>query len=537
MTTPRPIGGPPPQVLQWLHRVIAPEYQEPQRTYTDVATTLATYPTLSPRTSVYTYENGKSELMVHLFGTLPVMFRGATYNIPMSIWVPHTYPRQSPIAFVTPAKDMVIRPGNHVDLAGKCYHPYLANWPQHWERSNIVDLCEVLRGVFGREPPVMAKQPTLPPQQQPVTPPPRPPLPPELAPKSPPPAASPPGPHGPPPVPPLPKELTGERNGPASGESRRHSIAQPLPPHPYQGQPPLPPALRAYGVTGIHAHPTPPGPTPLPYRAAPPPPGSPQVQGRPPIQPPTQFPHPQPQSSYHPHLPPPPPQQSPPLPPKPHQQQQQPHFPPPRPPSYQGYPPSPYTAPPQPLVASLAPPLKPIAPIDLMDSPSPPLATSQAGSPAPAPPPPPNPEKDLLISRIADQLHSLAQENHTQTASALSGAVAQRVALHAATANLEREQHELRRIAAVCDTDAEILRERIAMADRVIHDCRTRELPDVDSMVVAGSVVETQLYDLVAEDMAIEDTIYVLGKALDRERIGLDVFLKVRTVVGALEGF
>jgi hypothetical protein len=65
------------------------------------------------------------------------------------------------------------------------------------------------------------------------------------------------------------------------------------------------------------------------------------------------------------------------------------------------------------------------------------------------------------------------------------------------------------------------------MAEGVIQDCRNRDLPDVDSMVVAGSVVETQLYDLVAEDMAIEDTIYVLGKALDRERIGLDVFLKV----------
>lgn len=36
-----------------------------------------------------------------------------------------------------------------------------------------------------------------------------------------------------------------------------------------------------------------------------------------------------------------------------------------------------------------------------------------------------------------------------------------------------------------------------------------------------------RLYDLVTEDMAIEDTIYVLGKALDRERISLDVFLKV----------
>jgi hypothetical protein len=36
-----------------------------------------------------------------------------------------------------------------------------------------------------------------------------------------------------------------------------------------------------------------------------------------------------------------------------------------------------------------------------------------------------------------------------------------------------------------------------------------------------------RLYDLVTEDMAIEDTIYVLGKALDKERICLDVFLKV----------
>jgi hypothetical protein len=79
------------------------------------------------------HENGNFELMVHLFGTLPVMFRGATYNIPLSIWVPHAYPRQAPIAFVTPAKDMMIRPSNHVDLAGKCYHPYLANWAQHWE--------------------------------------------------------------------------------------------------------------------------------------------------------------------------------------------------------------------------------------------------------------------------------------------------------------------------------------------------------------------------------------------------------------------
>jgi hypothetical protein len=41
------------------------------------------------------------------------------------------------------------------------------------------------------------------------------------------------------------------------------------------------------------------------------------------------------------------------------------------------------------------------------------------------------------------------------------------------------------------------------------------------------------LIDLVAEDNAIEDTIYHLTRALDAERIDLDRFLKVNTVLCA----
>ena len=36
-----------------------------------------------------------------------------------------------------------------------------------------------------------------------------------------------------------------------------------------------------------------------------------------------------------------------------------------------------------------------------------------------------------------------------------------------------------------------------------------------------------RLFNLVAEDLAIEDTIEILAKALDCERISLDIFLKV----------
>lgn len=81
------------------------------------------------------HEDGRPQLLIHLSGTLPVVFRGATYNIPLTIWLPHEYPKKPPIVFVTPAKDMLIRPGNHVDPSGRCYHPYLANW------VNYSDVC------------------------------------------------------------------------------------------------------------------------------------------------------------------------------------------------------------------------------------------------------------------------------------------------------------------------------------------------------------------------------------------------------------
>jgi hypothetical protein len=41
-------------------------------------------------------------------------------------------------------------------------------------------------------------------------------------------------------------------------------------------------------------------------------------------------------------------------------------------------------------------------------------------------------------------------------------------------------------------------------------------------------LMERRLIDLVAEDNAIEDTIYHICRALDAERIDLDRFLKVR---------
>lgn len=88
------------------------------------------------------FPNGSSALLVHLTGTLPVNFRGSTYRFPMSIWVPHAYPREAPLIYVTPTATMMVRPGQHVDPQGQVYHPYLVGWVEFW------DVCGTHEHVF-----------------------------------------------------------------------------------------------------------------------------------------------------------------------------------------------------------------------------------------------------------------------------------------------------------------------------------------------------------------------------------------------------
>ena len=74
------------------------------------------------------FEQGNSALLLNLYGSLPVSFRGTTYAFPVSIWIPREYPQMAPMNFVTPTKDMVVRPGQYISGEGRVYHPYLAGW-------------------------------------------------------------------------------------------------------------------------------------------------------------------------------------------------------------------------------------------------------------------------------------------------------------------------------------------------------------------------------------------------------------------------
>ncbi|KAK1148763.1 Suppressor protein stp22 of temperature-sensitive alpha-factor receptor and arginine permease [Aspergillus melleus] len=565
----------PQRTLNWLYSVLIRDhydsrqtYQDPNRTYYDVANVLAQYPSLFPRTEVYTYETGFSALLLQLSGTLPVTFRGTVYKFPVVLWVPNTYPREPPIVYVSPTKDMAVRVGQHVTLEGRVYHHYLAHWAGAWERSSLVDLVSILREVFAKEPPVQYKQqqqiPQRPQQPQQVqAPPPRPPLPPELGPAahaspttpsvpSPQPAA-----QAPPPPPPKPGQVVSPEQQQPSTPTWQNNTPPTIPP--------LPPKEQDLRRISVHQHagvgsPGSGHPQYVPERGgAPEGPASPyhyHPQNQAPMTQPmpahTQGPtHPPLGNGMTAH----PLSQS--LPPGARAQQQPPHIPPQQaPPHHATYQQAgaQYQHPlPHPVAAHFSPrafhqtisvpqpaaqPKKETP--DLLTSPFE-LELPSIAPTGPAPPIPPNPEKDALLQAVSKTLAETLQTNVAQSETAAHSLLSQSQSLHAAVATLQGEISSLNNFNATLQSNSSVLQQSLHRADAVIADAQTRissstapaqsssdptpsGLPPIDEVLVAPTVVGKQLYDLVAEERGIQQAIYALQSALVKGVIGVETW-------------
>ncbi|KAM9605269.1 tumor susceptibility gene 101 protein isoform 3-T3 [Morphnus guianensis] len=103
----------------------------------------------------YVFNDGSSRELMSLSGTIPVPYRGNTYNIPICLWLLDTYPFNPPICFVKPTSSMTIKTGKHVDANGKIYLPYLHEWK--YPQSDLLELIQVMIVVFGEEPPVFSR--------------------------------------------------------------------------------------------------------------------------------------------------------------------------------------------------------------------------------------------------------------------------------------------------------------------------------------------------------------------------------------------
>uniref|UniRef100_A0A8C5MHX7 Tumor susceptibility 101 n=1 Tax=Leptobrachium leishanense TaxID=445787 RepID=A0A8C5MHX7_9ANUR len=124
------------------------------------------YRDLKPLMDSYVFNDGSTRELLNLTGTIPVPYKGNTYNIPICLWLLDTYPFNPPICFVKPTSTMTIKTGKHVDANGKIYLPYLHEWKH--PPSDLQGLIQILIVVFGEEPPVFSR--SAPPTQYPMYP-------------------------------------------------------------------------------------------------------------------------------------------------------------------------------------------------------------------------------------------------------------------------------------------------------------------------------------------------------------------------------
>ncbi|KAK4693940.1 hypothetical protein P7C71_g3549, partial [Lecanoromycetidae sp. Uapishka_2] len=164
-------------------------------------------------------------------------------------------------------------------------------------------------------------------------------------------------------------------------------------------------------------------------------------------------------------------------------------------------------------------------PEDLLTSPFETPLPSQPTNIVP-PPIPPNPQKDALLSSLSQTLTQQIHATHRSNLSALPPLRAQQAAIATTLNAINTEIFNLNELEKLLSSNEAILHQAMRDADKVLDDAKRRKVPNVDEVLVAPTFVAGQLYASVAEAKAIEESRAVLGKALDKGRIGPGVWAK-----------
>ncbi|KZO95258.1 UEV-domain-containing protein [Calocera viscosa TUFC12733] len=147
-------------------------------------------------------------------------------------------------------------------------------------------------------------------------------------------------------------------------------------------------------------------------------------------------------------------------------------------------------------------------------------------SSSPPPPLPPNPHTLQLHTTLLGLVQQRLGQNLTAAGGELDRLQKLRVELEQGPARIQDEMARLAAVRDVCLGVVARLEGVVREAEGRLGDVKARGEPTVDEIVCADTIVGNQLIDLVAEDNAIEDTMYHLHRALNSGRIDLDRFIK-----------
>ncbi|CAI5735052.1 unnamed protein product [Hyaloperonospora brassicae] len=130
-------------------------YSQSARVRGDVFNLLGQIPSLQPRCGTFAHNDGRTSRLLNLEGTIPIFYRGNQYNIPVELWIVEKYPMASPVCYVRPTADMMVKPGHkHVTSDGFVEIPYTLDWQPECTLSELVaHMCSI----FGTTPPVFRR--------------------------------------------------------------------------------------------------------------------------------------------------------------------------------------------------------------------------------------------------------------------------------------------------------------------------------------------------------------------------------------------
>uniref|UniRef100_A0A8C6ED21 UEV domain-containing protein n=1 Tax=Microcebus murinus TaxID=30608 RepID=A0A8C6ED21_MICMU len=85
------------------------KYKHRDLTVRETVNVITLYKDLKPVLDLYVFN---SRELMNFTGTIPMPYRGNTYNIPICLWLLDIYPYNPPISFVKPTSSMTIKTGN-----------------------------------------------------------------------------------------------------------------------------------------------------------------------------------------------------------------------------------------------------------------------------------------------------------------------------------------------------------------------------------------------------------------------------------------
>ncbi|UJR07452.1 hypothetical protein I4U23_011739 [Adineta vaga] len=101
------------------------------------------------------FNDGTSQELLCLFGTVACQYQGNRYNIPIELWLQQDHPQGRPKVYVKPTSNMYISPvSKAIDFNGEVIVPELLKW--HYPHSNLQNLLNAMSEAFSQSPPVFS---------------------------------------------------------------------------------------------------------------------------------------------------------------------------------------------------------------------------------------------------------------------------------------------------------------------------------------------------------------------------------------------